>query len=992
MAAMLRGTWFAPLLVAALTIAPASADETGPTTAQKQAIYAKPSVVRVVAVWEGTFRLGGREFKEYSGGHGSGFFVSDDGFIATNAHVVREIHEGEPAVRRKLGEQALRKMVQAFGAELRSRDDAQQLLMEAIAAGKIVKKAEVVLPDGTKLPYEIMAYGAPVGEGKDVSIIKVETKDAPNLVIGDSDKMAVQDPVIAIGYPGTADFEGLFDSKSQLEASITDGTVSAIKRTTDGEPVLQVTTPITHGNSGGPAINLKGEVIGLATFGNRDKVQGFNFLVASSTVKQFVKEAKASNKPSKTQTAWRKALEEHWAGSYDDAILDYEEVMTLFPTHSEAPRMTKVARALKKEGKGKKKEAEKDGKDGGGDSGGAIAGVIIAVLLVGIVGTVVVIKKKKPAGAAHASYPPMGGPPGPPPPMMMGGRVGPANQPVAKTVAIGGGSGGHAPVAATAFGSFTIGSLTCTRGLLHGQRFSLTATGLLIGRQPGQAQVVVNDSRASGKHVWIGYENGALVAIDQGTTNGTFVNDVQRRPDQQGAAQGRRHRDRRRARLPEPDLEAELTCPAGPRSGSSARSPRAGRRSRPGRCRRCRTPRTRTTSTASSPCTATTGATRRTRSPTAAAAAPDQPMIAVELARAQHKAKRPEAARATLAAARARWPRHPQVWLASGDLLAASAPADAIAAYRSAIELEPADERGYLGLAKLEAPARRARDAAPARRAASRTRSTATTGSRSGSRSPATCRRRSRSCARCSSAIRTTSMRGSISRALLRYQGQLDEAVAQTRSAFDRSGQALDVAEELFWLLCEADDRTAAIDLLTLLDDDRSDPTRSRMVARLHRGLGRIAEARAGSPRGSRRSTPTPARSCSPRPSSRPEIRRRRRSARWRSRPSPSGSSTRGGSRRRRTWRRGEPQRALDAIAPALRGEPEARSTLAAAAGFALVELGRSGEAQAAAAPLPEPARSFLLARASPITRATRPPRSRLVEPIARARPDLGPR
>jgi hypothetical protein len=109
--------------------------------------------------------------------------------------------------------------------------------------------------------------------------------------------------------------------------------------------------------------------------------------------------------------------------------------------------------------------------------------------------------------------------------MMVGGRAGPGVQPVAKTVAIQQG-GGHPPVAATAVGSFTIGSLTCTRGLLHGQRFSLTATGLLIGRQPGQAQVVVNDSRASGKHVWIGYENGTLVAIDQGTTNGTFVNDV----------------------------------------------------------------------------------------------------------------------------------------------------------------------------------------------------------------------------------------------------------------------------------------------------------------------------------------------------------------------------------------------------------------------------------------------------------------------------------
>jgi serine protease Do len=531
---MLRGTWLALCLaVAAMLARPAAADETGPTPAQKQAIYAKPSVVRVIAAWEGTYSFNGKVLKVYAGGHGSGFFVSDDGFIATNAHVVREIQEGEARVKTQLDERALVQIVRAY-PEVRDRDDGRELVMAALRAGKIAKKAEVVLPDGTKLPYEIRAYGAPVGEGQDVAIIKVDAKNAPNLAIGDSDKVSVQDQVIAIGYPGVADFEGLFDQKSQLEASITDGAVSAIKRTKDGEPVLQVTTPITHGNSGGPAINIKGEVIGLTTFGSRDEVQGFNFLVASSTVKKFVKQARADNQPSDTQKAWRSALEAQWSGDYDQAIVDYEEVMKLFPTHSEAPRLLKQVRALRKENKGKKKDDA--AKDAGGGSAGLIAGVVIAALLVGVVGVVVVKRKKRPAlghAPGHGAFPPGPPPMGPPgphgmhadasQPMMMGGRAGPA--PVAKTVAIHQG-GGHPPVAATAFGSFTIGSLTCTRGPLTGQRFSLTATGLLIGRQPGQAQIVVNDSRASGKHVWIGYENGALVAIDQGTTNGTFVNDV----------------------------------------------------------------------------------------------------------------------------------------------------------------------------------------------------------------------------------------------------------------------------------------------------------------------------------------------------------------------------------------------------------------------------------------------------------------------------------
>ena len=108
----------------------------------------------------------------------------------------------------------------------------------------------------------------------------------------------------------------------------------------------------------------------------------------------------------------------------------------------------------------------------------------------------------------------------------MYGRV-PGSQAVpqiAKTVAVGAGGG----IAPTAFGSLSVGSVTCTRGELAGQRFALTATGIIVGRQPGVAHVLVNDHRASGKHVWIGLDSGVLVAIDQNTTNGTYINDVAR--------------------------------------------------------------------------------------------------------------------------------------------------------------------------------------------------------------------------------------------------------------------------------------------------------------------------------------------------------------------------------------------------------------------------------------------------------------------------------
>jgi tetratricopeptide (TPR) repeat protein len=228
----------------------------------------------------------------------------------------------------------------------------------------------------------------------------------------------------------------------------------------------------------------------------------------------------------------------------------------------------------------------------------------------------------------------------------------------------------------------------------------------------------------------------------------------------------------------------------------------------------------------------------------AAAAAPDQPMIAVELARLQLKAKRTDAAIATLAAARQRWPDHPQVWLVSGELLAARDPALASAAYLRAVQLQPDDERAYLGLAKLQPDA--------AAEATLRILIAHVPTSIDGHYRLAV-----RLASRGELATSTQELRAVLERDpdhidarldlahALRRQGHLDQAIGETRSAFDRSGQALDIAEELFWLLCEADDRAAALDLLTLLDDDRSDAEALAVLARLDRGLGRLAEARA---------------------------------------------------------------------------------------------------------------------------------------------------
>lgn len=67
------------------------------------------------------------------------------------------------------------------------------------------------------------------------------------------------------------------------------------------------------------------------------------------------------------------------------------------------------------------------------------------------------------------------------------------------------------------------GMLLCTAGPLEGQRFVIEEKGFYIGRDASVAQVVVNDSRISKRHVRIVPRGSDVWAIDPGSTNGTFV-------------------------------------------------------------------------------------------------------------------------------------------------------------------------------------------------------------------------------------------------------------------------------------------------------------------------------------------------------------------------------------------------------------------------------------------------------------------------------------
>jgi serine protease Do len=139
--------------------------------------------------------------EEMPRGVGSGFIISADGFVMTNAHVV---------------------------------DGADDVY--------------VTLTD--KREYKAKIIGA--DRRTDVAIVKIEGSNLPRLALGDSNKLRVGEWVIAIGSP------------FGLDNTVTAGIISAKARDTgDYLPLIQTDVAVNPGNSGGPLINMRGEVVGI---------------------------------------------------------------------------------------------------------------------------------------------------------------------------------------------------------------------------------------------------------------------------------------------------------------------------------------------------------------------------------------------------------------------------------------------------------------------------------------------------------------------------------------------------------------------------------------------------------------------------------------------------------------------------------------------------------------------------------------------------------
>lgn len=484
------------LLLLVLALPPAAAQPRPPTPANRLFLHAKPAVVRIYCGYAGQWAWDGRSWRTQSVGSGSGFLFHPNGYILTNAHVVSDLRDGDAAGKQGLLVQLSIQALRAKGLAV-NRDSvgrAAQLLARQASLVEFKRIAVVVLQSGRRVPFEIKSYGAPSGggqdlaTGKDVAVLKIEVSNAPALRIGNSEDVQVGDRIYVLGFPAAAD-SSLLDSKSALEPTINDGAISAKKGSADGAPILQTNTSATHGNSGGPAINEKGEVIGLLTFRgntvNGQEVQGFNFIVPSSTALEFVRQAGSAYRPSPLDGKWQQGLEYFWSGEYRNAHSEFQGVLALFADHGEAAKLT--AECQQRIARGEDRSVA--GFLGRFAAGGCGCLGFLALLAGAVVW--LVRRNRAPTVARTPA-------PGPVPPAPGGTEVFRA------------GDAG--------------GSLHCLSGPLQGQAFPV-GQGVYLGRDAARSQIVVHDTQVSGQHVWVGSLAGRVIARDAGSTNGTFLND-----------------------------------------------------------------------------------------------------------------------------------------------------------------------------------------------------------------------------------------------------------------------------------------------------------------------------------------------------------------------------------------------------------------------------------------------------------------------------------
>jgi S1-C subfamily serine protease len=284
---------------------------------------------------------------------GSGFIVSSDGYVVTNAHVASNLSYKRIIAQQLISDrfltalnsatesQQIDAVIKAKGikdADLEQFGQDLALTLGAKLADKITLTADqkivVLNPSSTETKLsDLISNGFPativnvnenyIDDEKDIAILKIEGTNFPTIDLNASKTVNIGDKIYVSGFPSSAQF----NTADILEATLTEGTVSGLKDSkTKVFKVIQTDAKVSPGSSGGPLLNEQGEVAGILTFASSATTAGdaFAFAIPASLAKEMLDSKNIVIKKSDWSLSLKNGISYLQNNQCKKAVVDFE--------------------------------------------------------------------------------------------------------------------------------------------------------------------------------------------------------------------------------------------------------------------------------------------------------------------------------------------------------------------------------------------------------------------------------------------------------------------------------------------------------------------------------------------------------------------------------------------------------------------------------------------------------------------------------------------
>lgn len=297
-----------------------------------------------------------------NGAFGSGFIVTPDGYVVTNAHVVGTHRTPESSLFRRIAKRSRDTITEVIEEDYDlSESERQEVIdivldkfMEYYRENASVSGASTAIDvlHGTATPdeeVETASWSATIettgsvyeevsGErtwGRDIAILKVDGQEPlPTVRLGDSTDLGSGAKLFSIGYP-TIGVEELFkDRNTTLEPSLTSGVVSARRTLESGVDTIQTDLGLNPGNSGGPVYDGDGNVVGIATFRPSElDISEVSFALPIEVATGFMTEQGIENEAGDLTTTFEEGLNALWRDDCETVSEKMNAVQEMWSDH-----------------------------------------------------------------------------------------------------------------------------------------------------------------------------------------------------------------------------------------------------------------------------------------------------------------------------------------------------------------------------------------------------------------------------------------------------------------------------------------------------------------------------------------------------------------------------------------------------------------------------------------------------------------------------------